>query len=94
MTQPDIKRYNDDGVIDIQVIDTQDAILVLSAYANSNKYDINGDDIVDANDLSIAMSFLLHSIGPSSPPLAKRSDVNGNGVIDIQDFFLIMANYT
>jgi hypothetical protein len=45
-------------------------------------YDVNGDGIVDANDISLVMWDWVHD------PMAERSNFDGEGEIDHRDIFL------
>ena len=58
-------------------------------------YDLNKDGVIDLNDLTFALQFLLMT--PSDPEWwdgAYACDYNHNDTIDIDDLILILANYT
>jgi len=57
-------------------------------------YDLNKDGVIDLNDLTFALQFLMVNKDDPNWSAAKVADYNGDGVIDIQDLLLILANYT
>ena len=57
-------------------------------------YDLNRDDVVDLRDISVAMMYYMAQAGDANWDTAKVADVNGDGVVDIEDLILIRANFT
>ena len=57
-------------------------------------YDLNKDGVIDLNDLTFAMQFLLVTDSDANWNDAKAADFNGDNIIDINDLLLILANYT
>ena len=57
-----------------------------------NKYDVNHDGVVDQLDLTRAQRFYGAEKGEDR--YNATCDVNGDGVIDINDLILIVNNYT
>jgi len=59
-----------------------------------SRYDVNRDGVVDLNDLTFALMYLMLDSTDPDWDVAKIADVNGDGFIDIDDLLLILANYT
>jgi len=57
-------------------------------------YDLNKDGVIDLNDLTYALQFLLANEGDPNWDEAKAADFDGNKKIDIEDLIVILANYT
>ena len=57
-------------------------------------YDLTNDGVVDLNDLTFAMQYLMVQTGDLSWDEAKAADLFVDGVIDINDLIMILANYT
>ena len=57
-------------------------------------YDLNKDGVVDLNDITYALQFLMAEEGDSNWDAAKAADLNDDGYVDIEDLLLILANYT
>ena len=55
-------------------------------------YDLNKDGVIDIHDITYALQFLLAV--PGDPNWDEAADVNGDGVVEIADLILILANYT
>ena len=59
-----------------------------------SKYDLNMDGVVDLNDLTYALQYLLVKVGDPNWNEAKIADVTNDGIVDMNDLVLILANYT
>ena len=59
-----------------------------------SRYDLNKDGVIDLNDVTFALMYLMVAEGDPLWDDAKVVDFNGDGIIDIQDLLLILANYT
>ena len=57
-------------------------------------YDVNKDGVIDLNDITYALQFLLVQDGDPGWEEAKAVNVNGDDIIDTKDLILILANYT
>jgi len=57
-------------------------------------YDLNRDGVVDLNDVTWALQYLMMEDGDAGWDAAKAADVTGDGRVDIEDLLLILANYT
>ena len=57
-------------------------------------YDLNKDGTVNNRDLSMAVARYLSGEGDDDWNSAKIADVNNDSIVDIDDFILILANYT
>lgn len=60
---------------------------ISSISAGINKYDINGDGVVNFTDLSI----VLQNFGPTANSKNPKADLNGDGVIDQKDSNLLLT---
>ena len=58
------------------------------------KFDVNRDGVVDLNDITFALQYLLVNQFDAEWAQAYVADVNGEGVINAADLSLILANYT
>ena len=74
------------------VVDKDIATTILEQYYSP--YDLNKDGVIDLNDVTYALQFLLSRPGDADWDLAKVADYNGDGAVDIADLILILANYT
>ncbi|MCL2461840.1 MAG: dockerin type I domain-containing protein, partial [Defluviitaleaceae bacterium] len=52
-------------------------------------YDINGDGKIDAADLALIMANMNKKA--SSSAIAKKCDVDGNGIVDMNDYNLVAS---
>ena len=59
-------------------------------YQPSNPADVNGDGVVDIDDVFA----VLADWGPCDDPSNCPADVNNDGVVDIDDLFEVLANWT
>ena len=57
-------------------------------------YDLNRSGEVDLNDLTYALMYFMTNSGDAGWDKAKAADFNGDGVVDVMDLILILANYT
>ena len=57
-------------------------------------YDLNNDGAVDQLDLAIALSFFTVNGGDANWNSAKIADFNKDGIIDIEDFILLLNHMT
>ena len=57
-------------------------------------HDINKDGVVDIHDLSYALQYLFMQAGELNWDEAKKADINGDNIIDLDDLLLILGNYT
>ena len=57
-------------------------------------YDLNKDGVIDLNDLTFALQYMLAREGDANWEEAKAVDYTGDGKIEIDDLILILANYT
>jgi hypothetical protein len=55
-------------------------------------YDVNRDGVVDQLDLTMAQLYYMAKTGDANWDIAKYADVNGDGVVDIEDLILILKN--
>jgi hypothetical protein len=55
-------------------------------------YDLNGDGVVDQLDLAVALSFYMAYSGDANWNVAKSADFNEDGIVDIEDFILLLNN--
>jgi len=59
-----------------------------------SRYDVNRDGVVDLNDITYALMYIMTGVGDPEWEEAMHMDFNGDGIIDIEDLILILANYT
>ena len=59
-----------------------------------SQYDVNHDEVIDLRDISYAMMFYMAQNGDANWAEASVCDVNGDGIVDIEDLILIRANFT
>lgn len=59
-----------------------------------SKYDVNRSGAVDLNDLTYALMYFMVKSGDAGWDAAEAIDFNGDGIIDVADLVLILANYT
>ena len=59
-----------------------------------SRYDLNKYGVVDLNDLTYALQYLMVEEGDPLWDAAKVADFDGNKIVDISDLLLILANYT
>ena len=59
-----------------------------------SKFDVNKDDVIDLNDITFALQYLLVTEFDAEWAVAYVADVNDDGVISAADLSLILANYT
>ena len=59
-----------------------------------NAFDLTGDIIVNLNDVTFALQYMLVQVGDPNWDEAKVADVSGDGIVNIDDIVLILANYT
>ena len=57
-------------------------------------YDLNKDGTIDLNDITWAMQYLLATPADPDWSIAQACDYNSDGLIDMLDLLLILANYT
>ena len=76
-----------DVIIEINSVSTE----FVMAYS---QYDLNKDGVIDLDDLSWALQYLLATDSHSIWDVAKVADFNEDGIIDVEDLVLILANYT
>ena len=57
-------------------------------------YDLNKDGVIDLNDLTYALQFLLMDNTDPNWDDIKAIDFSGDGKIGVEDLVLILANYT
>ena len=57
-------------------------------------YDLNKDGVVDLHDISFALQYLMVKSSDPEWDDAYICDVHADGLIDIDDLILILANYT
>jgi Ca2+-binding EF-hand superfamily protein len=57
-------------------------------------YDLNRSGEVDLNDLTYALMYFMTNSGDAGWDKAKAADFNDDGVVDVMDLILILANYT
>ena len=57
-------------------------------------YDLNKDGVIDLNDLTYALQFLLAEEGDANWDEAKAVDYTNNRKVEVDDLLLILANYT
>ena len=63
--------------------------------AAGSPFDLNGDGIVDINDVTYALKYFgCKSSDPGWNNDMARADFNNDGIIDIEDLILILSNYT
>ncbi|MCB9838981.1 MAG: hypothetical protein H6813_06540 [Phycisphaeraceae bacterium] len=79
---------NDDGVVD-----PQDLLLIQQHFGESGSaYDLSGDGLVDAEDVSILMSLLENGSADIPAPPGLAGDLNGDGVVDSADLVEFYEN--
>jgi hypothetical protein len=61
----------------------------IGVYWSFYKYDLNGDGVIDAQDVQLVRDNLGKSSSYSA--IAARCDLNGDGVVDIMDLTIIMS---
>jgi len=61
---------------------------------NYSPYDLNKDGIVDILDLSLALKYLNTHAGDTYWDEAKKVDYNGDNIIDLNDLYILLENYT
>ena len=59
-----------------------------------SRYDLNKSGEVDLNDLTYALKYFMSAEGDTDWGEAQPADFNYDGVIDVADLVLILANYT
>ena len=59
-----------------------------------SKFDLNKDGVIDLNDLTFALQYLLVTSADPQWEDAKFCDFEPDGIIDINDLILILTNYT
>ena len=59
-----------------------------------NRYDLNKDGVVDLNDLTFALQYILATENDATWEYAKEVDFTNDGRIRIDDLVLIIFNYT
>ena len=57
-------------------------------------WDVNKDGVIDLNDITFALQYLLAAEGDANWEQARAADVNDDKVVDSRDLSLILANYT
>ena len=57
-------------------------------------YDLNNDGVVDLNDITFALQYLLVTPSDLEWAIAYACDFNGDNIIGIEDLAVILANYT
>ena len=57
-------------------------------------FDLNKDGVIDLNDITFALQYLLLEDGDTGWDVAKVADVNNENIIDARDLSLILSNYT
>ena len=78
--------------IDAAILDGSVSTAIEKYYS---PYDLNKDGLVDLLDLTYALQFLLmNSTNPDWDAKGKLADFNDDGVVDVADLILILANYT
>jgi hypothetical protein len=65
--------------------DVEDYTLII-VEGQAEPADINGDGVVDVQDLLIVLADWGGTSGPA--------DINGDGVVDVQDLLLLLAAWT
>ena len=79
------------GQVNIIIVDGE-ALTVFEQYFSP--YDMNKDGVVDINDLTFALQYLLAKEGDPNWEAAKAADFDDSGEIGIEDLIMILANYT
>ena len=59
-----------------------------------SRYDLNKDGVINLNDLTYALKFFMAREGEAGWDMAQAADFNGDGIVDISDLILILANYS
>jgi len=59
-----------------------------------SKYDIDRNGVVDFYDITKALTYFMAKEGDSDWASARVADVNNDGVVNVLDMILVLANYT
>jgi hypothetical protein len=62
----------------------------INGASNPNQGDVNGDNIVDAADLSLALYYFGATTDDADWNVTGAADVNGDGIVDIADIMIIV----
>ena len=84
-------RFTDQAIqvhIDIDMMESLEEIIKVdfqgtATGGSSVKGDVDGNGIVDVNDVSIAIDIILGT--QDDPTYIQRADVDGNGIVDVTD---------
>ena len=79
------------GPVAVVIVNDEAKTLVVEYFS---PFDLNKDRVVDLNDLTYALQFLLVAEGDANWDEAKLIDYNDDHIIDINDLIEILANYT
>jgi hypothetical protein len=80
---------SDDEVVYIDYLMTN-SVVQTTVGKSFSIYDVNRDGVVDQLDLTMAQLYYMAKVGDANWDVAKYADVNGDGIVDIEDLILIL----
>jgi len=83
-------EFQVDGINTIPINIPRDPAAAATAIKTHKRFDINGDGVIDAKDISaIIFNYYLLRAGSANWDAAKEFDANNDGFIDLEDLLII-----